>query len=388
MSELRSLVQGAYEMARRGYYSDALDQFRLILSHDPKHSEALYGAAASAYRLDLFSEAAQHINLLVRLQPKNLRAQELRDKIHAAELGGAPEEAEETWEEERIPVELRFGVLPNERLVGAVEGWNTLDVRVPGAEELFLQGKWENTGDLLPFRALRRAFNTARSLYWRYWGALLMGLMVWAVTLAFLTTSLISLYSFWPFLFKVFLVVMGLLLFPMSGIFGFLAYRVQFPSDQGVRPLREFFEMYPSFLFILKRLLWPTLVGIFFQITVYAFCFAGNPSPSRFSGFLWYLVPAATLLVQAYILCRCWFLNLVPIGRPEVEPVTLYGLAYRLTEGNGFAMVRFLVFEALLTVLSIATLGLLFPVLLAFQVEGFRMLAEPESEPDKDSFSD
>jgi len=49
MAQLRTLLDSAYNTAKQGYYKDALDEFRLILNHDPEQKEALYGAAACAF---------------------------------------------------------------------------------------------------------------------------------------------------------------------------------------------------------------------------------------------------------------------------------------------------------------------------------------------------
>ena len=44
MTQLRTLIDSAYNTAKQGFYEDALDEFRLVLNHDPVQKEALYGA--------------------------------------------------------------------------------------------------------------------------------------------------------------------------------------------------------------------------------------------------------------------------------------------------------------------------------------------------------
>ena len=386
MSELRTLVKAAFETAKRGYYRDALDEFRLILSHDPSHLDALYGAAACAYRLERYEDADGFIERLLRLSPGNQRALFLKKQITSAEFSELLEADSDGPLVEDEPVEDPFGVEDGNGTHDVIEEWQPLDVHVPTAIDLIADGKIEEVGKLRIFSAYRNAWR----LYRRDFRSLVVAGWVALFTKTALLTFFLSViagvtvyYRYFPRTILVFCTLLGLVAFfvfyPLFGMHTYYCYRVKREGPIALNEGKLFFEKYPYILFSLQWLFVPIFAIPFLVWVAYQFrltdLLEGVTGPVPFGGLM-----RGSLLVgcvlQAYFLIRCWFLNVVLIDE-SLRPVTAVSRAYYLTRGQLLKTVVFVFLQLLLMPLALLPFGIGYPFITLAQVEAYDQLSPP-----------
>lgn len=393
MSELKTLVTAAYETARRGYYRDALDEFRLILSHDPKHPDALYGAAACAYRLERFGEADGYVDDLLRIDPGNRRAQTLKKQIVSGDFSESLEADPDAPLLDDEPVEDPFGVGGDNKEHEVIEEWQTIDVHTPTTSELIGAGKVEDVGELRILTAYRNAWRTYRqefrSLVIASWIALFTKI---AVMTFFLSTiaGTISYYPYFPTTILVFCLLLGFIAFfccyPLLGMHTYYCFRTKREGHVELKEGRLFFNTYPYILFSIQWLLTPIFLIPFLVWVAYQFRLTdliGNLTvPISFGNWMRgaFLIGGA---VQVYFYVRCWFLNVVLIDE-NLRPVTAVSRAYHLTKGQLIQTFVFTVLQILLTPLALLPLGIGYPFLALAQVEAFDQLNVPPDEASED----
>jgi len=379
MTQLRTLIDSAYNTAKQGYYKDALDEFRLILNHDPEQREALYGAAACAFRLGQNDLAEDLVSRLLKKFPKDFQALTLRERIAASGFVDAEEKSEDIIQRLRDQTEDPFGVGSDKKLTEIIPEWRTLDVRQPTFWNLLDYGKDLNWGRLRIFSA----YAEAARLYWAGfkhlvlagWVALLVLLLFVGIVFAALAGLLETFHSM-KAVGEALALLLGYFLsglfYPLLGIHTLFCYRWKRNPDTPVLSQFQYVEKYP---YVLTSTLWiilPALVlGAFVGVgalivpqTVDAFLPPRNTND---------VIVFLFLLGQFYLYARCWFINVVLIDR-EMRPLEAVSKAYYM---SGKQRIRFLLFVALqilLFPLAVLPLGIGFPFLCLAQVAAFDQL--------------
>jgi tetratricopeptide (TPR) repeat protein len=393
MSQLRTLVVAAFETAKRGYYRDALDEFRLILSHNPKHPDALYGAAACAYRLERYGEADGFVDDLLRLSPGDKRALTLKKQIVAGEFSETLERDPDAPLLDDEPVEDPFGVGGGNREHQVIEEWQSLDVRIPTTSDLIEEGKIDEVGRLRIFAAYRSAWQIYRREFRSLVVAGWIALFAKTAVLTFFLSAIAGVtayYRYFPRTILVFCILLSLVAFfifyPLLGMHTYFCYRTKREGKVALGEGKLFFEKYPYILFSVQWLLAPLFLIPFLVWVAYQFrltdLLEGVTGPIPFGD----LMKGSLLVgcaVQVYFLIRCWFLNVVLIDE-NLRPVTAVSRAFYLTRGQLLKTAAFVFLQLLLTPLALLPLGIGYPFLTLAQVEAFDQLNSPLADSGKD----
>ena len=180
MTELRTLIESAYNTAKQGYYKDALEEFRFILKSESESRDALYGAAACAFRLAQNDLAEDYAARLLKKSPQDAQTLALRERILASGFASEEEKSktlvQRMLEEDEDP----FGVGTDKKVSEVIPEWTPLDVRVPNFWDLLDYGKTLQPGRLKILSVYGEAARLYRSgfkrLVWAGWVSLLVQL--------------------------------------------------------------------------------------------------------------------------------------------------------------------------------------------------------------------
>ena len=385
MSKLLTLVNSAYETAKRGDHRRALEEFELILSHDPNHPDALYGAAACSYRLGKHEQALGLLDRLLWRQPGNPAARQLKARVQGEAMLKSSQSSERHSQLAEARPQSPFS-LEDRLKEDVIEAWNALDVRIPSAGARFREGKIEQTRVLNSERAFSEAWRFYRANFKRLVLAGWLALGIKGLYLLFLAAGLsIFLEAFrgmWGL--QIFFgAIFGALGFwfgyPLLGLLPYYCYRLK---REGPLPLRAqflFIEKYPAMLFSLQWVHAPlvaTIGGILFGDLTGAYDWLG----SIFEGGWGYYLLLFLLGLQFYLMIRCWFFNLVFISG-DFHPITGASRSYYLTGGNAWRVFTLAVAQIFLLPFALAPLGVGIGFLAMTQVETFEQLDRKGEDP-------
>lgn len=383
MSELRTLIDSAYNTAKLGYYKDALEEFLLILNHDPSQKDSLYGAAACAFRLNQTDLAEDFIDRLLKRFPNDPQALELRQRIDATGFAQADEKSKDIIQRLREQTEDPFGVGSDKKLTDVIPEWRTLDVSPPNFWTLIASGKKSRPGRLRILAAYSEAGRLYRAggkrLIAAGWVALLALLVFIGFTVAAMA-GLIQSFQYMKAIGEALALLLGYFLlglfYPLLGIHTYFCYR--WKRDPATPGLSQFgyVEKYPH---ILAGTLWTLLPAL----VLYGFLGMGALNlPQSAEAFLPPknandAIVFGALFAQFYLFLRCWFINLVLIDR-ELRPLEAASRAYHLTGGQRIRFLVFVTIQILLLPIAILPLGIGFPFLCLAQVAAFDQLNNEE----------
>jgi len=386
MSELRTLVNSAYETAKKGYYRDALDEFELILAHSPDNARALYGASACAYRLGLHPEADRFVDRLLRKDPGNKQAQSLKKKIVSGDFAESVEPTRPDPLTDETPVEDPFGLGSDPKSLEVIEEWQTIDVHEPTASELIRDGKVERTGKLRILGAYRKAWREYRlhfkTLVLAGWLALFIkvGIATFFVTVLAGVVRQLSGFAFFAFLIWPYSILLGFIAFfvvyPLFGMHAYFCHRLKYKWDVKVKDEFLFLEKYPNILVTIPWVfaplyLFPLAMFVFRHFWILDLIQWGlGPKvyPYFNDVFFW-----LGYVVQVVFFVRCWFVNLVVIDS-DLPPLTAVSRAYHLTRGQTLRVFVFALLQTLLLPIALLPLGIGYPFVAMAQVEAFEQI--------------
>lgn len=359
MSDLRTLVSSAYETARRGYYRDALEEFHLILEHNPGNPDALYGASACLLRLERLEEAARVLETLLRIAPVNAAARQLEEEIRREQLALASLPSRE--EPFLLPGEEEdpFGTGAAERSREIIPEWAPPMPARPTFAERVRAGENLDPGVL----RLGAVWRTARSVYRGSFRKLYLSGLIALVA----QVGVISLFLSWviplagssPFIATLLALVGGLLSTSLLGMHALYCHRVLTETDPPMRRMgREALEQVFGMCAANGLMLLPLLLRV-------AWGMLGSHE------MLWW--DSGLLAAQGLIVARCWFLNLVT-GIEELHPAEAVAKALRGTGRNWFGVFVLIAGQLILFLPAVLFLGLGYPLLNLVQAEAYRQI--------------
>jgi hypothetical protein len=384
MTQLRTLIASAYHTAKQGYYHDALDEFRLILNHDPGQKEALYGAAACAFRLNRTDLAEDFIDRLLENFPNDAQALELRERIDASGFAQAEEKSKDIVQRLREQTEDPFGVGADKKLTEVIPEWRTLDVRPPSFMDLMEYGKTVRPGELRIFAAYGEAWRLYRSnfkrLVWAGWFSLFVQIGFLACALSLFSGWLVSLETRGPILRSLTELIANVIAFafyPLLAVHTQFCYRWKRNPKLGAMDQLRFVEKYPYLLIGLPWLLGPgILLWAFLQVGALGLPRSAEAflPPKTANDAIVLLI----LLTQIYVFLRAWFIHIV-IEDEDLRPLAAVSKAYYLTRQQRTKTFLFVLIQTLLFPLAALPLGIGYPFLCLAQVTAFDQLNRTEA---------
>lgn len=375
MTQLRSLLGSAYETARRGYYSDARDEFDFILKHDPRSVEALYGMAACSYRLKEFGRSIDELERLLRIDPKHSEARALRDTVKRDELA-------EATSGHKTDV-FHFPTLPREAF-GEGDSKAVIPEWLPvGPKDVTLRELQDAEGTRLFGKlSIRKTFRTARKVYRRWRGSLylasVLALVVQAGVLSFLLRFLVPYLLLAKSEFNVLLAALStLVLLLILPINSFHAFQVLVEGTAQTSKRQS--------MILLER--WPKMASAFFYANIpflLMLIFWRGPrdvlAPLDSWGFREVLFLFLGI-VQIYFWIRCWFIAQIS-GLEGTGGLQAFLRAWYGTRGNVLRTTLFACLQVLLLPLALLPFAYGYPLLSLRQAEAYRSIYRQE-EPER-----
>ncbi len=359
MSDLRTLVSSAYETARRGYYRDALEEFHLILEHNPRDTDALYGASACLLRLERVEEAARVVEELLRVAPGNTAACQLEEEIRREQLLLASRPSRQ--EPFLLPHEQEdpFGTGGAERSREIIPEWAPPIPHQPSFADRVRAGEKLEPGPLRVGAVWRTAWRVYRGSFRKLYLSGLIALVVQMGVISLFLSWVIPLAGGYPFWATFVGVVGGLLSNSLLGMHALYCFRVLTETDPPMRGMgREALEQVFRLCGAGALMLLPLLVRVTWGML-------------GAREVLWW--DAGLGLAQGLILARCWFLNLVT-GAEGLHPAEAVSKAFRGTGKNGLRVFGLIALQLVLFLPAVLLLGLGYPLLNLAQAEAYRQI--------------
>ena len=379
MSQLQSLIDGAYVTARKGYYRDALDEFNLILTHSPKCMDALFGAAGCHYRLSQYPEAMETVERVIRLDPKNAKAKELREQISRTEMveASGPTRVEPFHLPEAVHDP--FGTHKKKSTREVIPEWQMLNPKEETFGSHVRDGKDWQSDRLKIFEAVRIAWTTQRNQFGRFYGSvwiLILLLGIFASILASLMTPLFGLlghFRLFSTLWLYFCCFLACL--SVQGLFAVYTHKAFCLLEDGesaqklsvsekvVKGIRAatacWFLLIPTLILMMGN-----LIGVLAPTAV----LEGGSNG-------W--VCGGILLFQVILFFRCWFVNLV-VTTGDSHPVESLSHAFYGVRGQNIRLALFVAIQMILFPFAVILLGIGIPFLFLLQAAAFRQIYRPD----------
>jgi hypothetical protein len=361
MSDLRTLILSAYETARQGYYRDALDEFRLILEHDRKNVEALYGAAACSFRLGEYEACLALVDRALRLHPRHSGALRLKEEARMKRLAeaSAPTRVEAFHQPAAEPD--AFGTGVTEARNEVIPEWAPVLFEKPSFSDMIREGEKIAPGRFRIWSVYRVAWRTYKSRFASLYLAGLISLLAEVgVVSILLAIWFLPLECLWL------CVLVGLTLAAMLPLYACSVL------EEGKVPLKRlavgFLEQWVHLLLANFWMLLPFEIGLLSVRLGALELSAALGALGRSTVFL-----GAFMFCQTVLGWRCWFLNLVA-GHATLRPVASVSKAFYGTKSQPVRVLIFMFLQLFLLPIGLLPAALGYPLVCLAQAEAYRQI--------------
>ncbi len=370
MDPLKSLLNSAFASAREGAYPAALDTFKIVLSHNPHHAGALFGAAGCHYRMSNKDAALEFLQRLLKVNPSHPEGLKLLREIRTGEIGPKVGPADE----DILNPEMGFidpfgtGLDKQNREIEIIPEWQAPGRDIPGIGEAFREGMSTCQSKFQIGKVYRDAWRFSRENFRTLYFASLFSLFVWV--------------SVWaPFIYWLFeswgegkviafsRIGATILLLPTTGLLSFYAFQIRNDNNLPLVQSQLFLNHYPGVLFSLGWLLLPVFLAV---SLLYGFAFlAGFFVDYSLGAWVYAYSLEIAIVMIVYLGFRCWFLHQSAYTQVEDHPLTILGRAYYATRGQHIRLFFFIVLQTIFFIGGTLLLGLGIPLVHAAQTEAF-----------------
>ena len=383
MDSLNTLLKSAYASAKKGDYQAAFEEFKIVLSHNPHHVGALFGAAACQYRMSNPALALEFLDRLLKVHPTHPEGVKLYREIQEGGLSspGVGVAGKTPFAPESDFVDpFGTGLDRQNRSVEIIPEWKSPGRDAPGTLELFREGRTTCLGSLRIGRAYLDAWRfyraNFRKVYLATWVCLLVWVLLWIP------------FSLWflqvlreGFIMRIVGLIGGLFLYPTAGLLSCYCFRLRTQDEVPLSQIYYFLAYYPGILFSLGWTLLPIPLGIssLYGCLRVIEMFTDVPLASVAYPHL----GKVGIIALAYLWCRCWFLHQSAYSNLDDHPLTVLGRAYHATRWQHIRLLFFIAFQTLFLIVGTLLFGLGIGWVHAAQTEAFlQTQREPQFEPE------
>ncbi|MCB9767162.1 MAG: tetratricopeptide repeat protein [Candidatus Omnitrophica bacterium] len=371
MDPLKTLLNSAYARAKKGEYKSALEEFKVLLSHNPNHAGGLFGIAACHYRMGNVEEAQTFLERLLRVSPQHPEGRRLLKELQMEGLdsqGVAPVREDPLNPEYSMMDPFGTGLTKKNREIEVIPEWQSPGRDIPSIRETILEGKGSGASPFHIGRVYGDSWRFYRQNFKRlFWGGLIclfVGLGLLAPFIPWFVSDLKE-----GALLSPGRVLLLAFLYPATGLYSAFCFRLKEDAEISFGEIPQFAKFYPGILFCH---FWMLIFAVIFMSLLYGVCFLiGILTGWPIVSWIFANVPVFVGGCLFYVWWRCWFLNQAVYLDANLHPLTILGRAFFSTSGQQFRLLIFTVLQTLLLILGLFFLGLGLPWVHLAQTEAF-----------------